>query len=107
MLGRWEGRWISHTNGHNGALRCIIKPATNGLSLAHFRATYLKVARFSYTVPLEVTASDGVWHFRGKEDLGAMAGGVYHYDGSATATNFEATYTSKYDGGVFELHRPE
>jgi hypothetical protein len=107
IAGRWEGRWLSHTNGHNGALRCIIQPETNGFVRARFRATYLKVARFSYTVPLAVTASNGVWHFRGKEDLGVMAGGVYRYTGTASVTNFAAAYTSKYDGGIFQMQRPE
>lgn len=107
MTGRWEGRWSSDVNGHNGALRCIISPVTNDVVRAQFRATYLKVARFSYTVPLQVTASNGVWHFCGEENLGVMAGGVYRYAGAANSTNFNATYTSKHDWGVFRMTRPE
>jgi hypothetical protein len=36
-----------------------------------------------------------------------MAGGVYTYEGSASATNFTSTYNSKYDHGVFQMRRPE
>jgi len=107
ITGRWEGRWISHGNGHIGALRRVIKPETNSISPAHFRATYLKMARFGYSVPLEVSNSNGLWHFQGQEDLGAVAGGVYRYEGFAKAKNFEAIYTSKHDHGVFQMQRAE
>ena len=108
ITGRWEGRWHSDENGHNGALRCIVSHLEgNGGYEAHFRATYLKVARFGYKVSLRVTESNQLWHFTGSEDLGALAGGVYDYAGSASATNFNATYNSKYDHGTFEMRRPD
>ncbi len=34
------------------------------------------------------------------------SGGVYHYDGDATPTNFFSTYKSKYDHGTFQMTRP-
>jgi hypothetical protein len=105
LEGRWEGRWLSDANGHNGNLRCLIT-RTNGTEYAaRFRATYLWVLRFSYTVSLQVEAHDGGWRFRGEEDLGKAAGGLYRYAGTATATNFHSTYDSKYDHGVFEMNR--
>jgi hypothetical protein len=106
VTGRWEGSWLSDVNAHTGKLRCIVTHQTNDLYAARFRATYKKILRFSYTVPLTVNASNDVWHFRGEEDLGALAGGVYRYVGSATTTNFHSTYDSKYDRGIFELQRP-
>lgn len=106
IAGRWEGYWLSDVNAHTGKLRCIITQQTNDIYAARFRATYLKILRFSYTVPLRVAASNQVWQFRGEEDLGVMAGGAYRYEGSATITNFHSTYDSKYDRGVFEMHRP-
>jgi len=105
--GRWEGRWVSDANGHNGKLLCLMSRQTDGQYTAWFRATYLKILRFSYAVTLEVEARDGAWLFRGEEDLGKMAGGVYHYAGNATSTNFHSTYHSKYDHGVFEMYRPD
>jgi hypothetical protein len=105
MEGRWEGHWLSHVNGHTGKLRCILSQEDDTYA-ARFRATYKKILRFSYTVPLQVEQTNGVWHFHGHEDLGKLAGGVYSYEGTATPTNFHSTYNSKYDHGVFEMQRP-
>lgn len=104
MTGRWEGRWISDVNGHHGKLRCIVT-STDENYAARFRATYMHLLHFSYTVPLTISASNEVWQFQGEEDLGAVAGGIYRYLGTATATNFRSTYDSKYDHGKFEMHR--
>jgi hypothetical protein len=106
MNGRWEGYWLSDANAHTGKLRCIVKHQTNEIYLARFRATYLKVLHFGYTAPLQVVRRDGGWQFQGEVDLGLLAGGTYRYEGNATTTNFHSTYSSKYDHGVFEMHRP-
>lgn len=97
---------MSEVNGHNGELRCLISSKTNNEYAARFRATYMGFLNFSYTVPLQVEAHDGGWEFTGEEDLGKMAGGIYHYVGTATPTNFSSTYESKYDHGTFEMSRP-
>lgn len=105
IAGRWEGHWLSDVNAHTGKLRCIVTGETNGICAARFRATYMKVLDFSYTVPLKVEQRDGIWHFQGEEDLGAVAGGIYRYIGSANSTNFHSSYDSQYDHGVFEMRR--
>jgi len=110
--GRWEGRWLSHSNGHTGRLRCLVTPVeTNRFDAkfhavySHSRFTWLSL-RFSYTVRLHSTESvDGVT-FRGEENLGPLAGGIYTYEGDATPARFFSTYRSKYDHGVFEMSRP-
>jgi hypothetical protein len=62
---------------------------------------------FGYTVRMEAQPStnDSV-AFHGSENLGVLAGGVYTYEGNATATSFFSTYKSKYDHGTFEMKRP-
>lgn len=105
LEGRWEGRWLSGANGHNGGLRCLISRQTNDTYAAQFRASYMWVLRFSYTVPLTVESQEGGWRFQGEADLGAAAGGVYHYAGTATRTNFHSTYRSPADHGIFEMNR--
>jgi len=105
--GRWEGHWLSTANEHTGNLRCLITKEADGPYAARFRATYLKVLRFSYIVPLAVTRSNEVWHFHGEANLGKMAGGIYHYEGTTTPTHFHSTYQSKYDHGEFEMTRPK
>jgi len=75
---------------------------------ARFKATYWKILRFSYTVNLHVTREpQGPFNFQGEADLGWWGGGVYHYDGHATPTNFFSTYRSEYDHGTFRMARPE
>lgn len=103
--GRWEGRWLSDANKHSGGLRCLISRQTNDTYSARFRATYQWIFRFSYTVSLTVKPQEGGWSFHGQEDLGALAGGVYHYEGNTTQTNFHSTYRSSADHGIFELKR--
>lgn len=92
-------------NGHEGNLRCLITLKTNATCQARFRATYGKLLRFTYTVPLNLHPHFDGWEFDGEENLGRLAGGVYFYEGRANATNFFSTYRSKYDHGVFEMRR--
>jgi hypothetical protein len=105
IAGRWEGRWLSDLNGHNGKLLCLVSRQPDGDFAARFRATYWGVLRFSYRVTLKVERHDDAWHFRGEENLGKLAGGIYRYSGRASATNFYSTYDSKYDRGVFAMRR--
>jgi len=106
LQGRWQGRWHSDSNGHEGKLRCIVTKLDEGNYQARFHAKYLKVLSFGYTVPLKIERSGDLFNFRGEANLGRLAGGVYHYDGHADTTNFFATYTSKYDHGTFQMVRP-
>lgn len=105
--GRWEGSWISDVNGHNGKLRCLLTHEEGGRYRARFRATYWKVLRFSYAVPLAFHQHDTGWEFNGEANLGKLAGGDYYYEGRASLTNLHSTYRSKHDRGRFELRRPE
>ena len=105
--GRWEGSWISDVNSHHGKLRCLMTHEEGDRYRARFWATYWKVFRFTYAVPLEFQAHDIGWEFNGEANLGRLAGGVYYYEGRATLTNLHSTYRSKYDHGRFELRRPE
>lgn len=106
LAGRWEGSWRSDVNGHQGRLRCLITPQTDDVFEARFHATYLKVLRFGYTVPLTAQFTNDAWHFQGEADLGKMAGGVFHYAGTATNQRFHSTYRSRSDHGTFEMQRP-
>jgi hypothetical protein len=102
--GRWEGQWISDVNGHHGKLRCIVNKEGD-IYQARFHAKYKKILSFGYTVPLKAEASDNDYKFSGEADLGSLAGGIYHYEGNADATNFFSTYSSKYDHGKFQMQK--
>jgi len=108
MEGRWEGTWNSEATGHHERLRCLITHRTNDVYLANFQAKYKKVFvwTFSYGVDLTVKPEDDGFQFQGEEDLGALAGGIYRYEGHATSTNFYSTYRSPYDRGTFQMKRP-
>jgi hypothetical protein len=106
LTGRWEGRWTSDYNGHNGKLRCLISQDSDARYAARFRASYLGVLRFEYTVPLQVTQESNRWTFQGEADLGKLAGGVYHYDGAITdGTNFHSSYRAEVDHGFFQMQK--
>ena len=107
ISGPWDGRWVSGKNGHTGRLRCVMTPAGEGKYLAHFHATYWKILRVAYEVPFTATNQGPQFSFSGTSDLGKLAGGTYTYEGTATPSQFDATYRCKYDHGRFEMKRPE
>jgi len=107
LTGPWEGTWTSDTNGHNGKLRAIITKQPDGQFEFHYWAQWQKVLSGSFKENYPVEAKkDGSFTFQGEKDLGKL-GGKFSHQGSATATNFKATYDSEMgDKGVFELQRP-
>lgn len=100
---RWDGRWMSERNGHNGKLRCLLTPQENDIYAARFRARYFKIFSFEYTVPLQMIPMTNGWKFIGSENLSLLAGGVYHYAGTIVGTNFYSTYRASVDHGFFEM----
>ena len=107
ISGPWEGLWQSEANGHNGKLRCLVTKVNDTTYDARYRAKYKKIFSFGYTVPLRVQKTGDTYTFKGEADLGKLAGGIYTYDGKASATNFTSTYNSKYDHGDFRMIRPK
>jgi hypothetical protein len=107
LQGRWDGMWKSDLGHGQGNLKAIIVPAKNRDTFsATFKATYWKVMTGEYTVEMTgLEQPDGKVKFHGTKDLGAMAGGLYTYDGWADAESFEATYASKHDRGTFKMKR--
>lgn len=106
LQGSWQGVWASDVTGHTDKLRCLISAKQDGTYKARFKANYKKVFTFGYTVPLTVTPTGTNYAFRGEANLGWMAGGMYYYSGCADATNFNSTYSNRYDHGSFRMGRP-
>jgi hypothetical protein len=104
--GRWEGMWVSDSNKHNGKLRCLLIQQGQNKYEARFHAKYKKILSFGYTASFIGTMTNDVFHFSGTADLGALAGGIYRYNGTVSPTNFFSTYDSKYDDGTFSMRRP-
>lgn len=107
LVGRWKGFWKSSSTGHGGDLRCIIDRRAEGRYDARFHATYGEwwTSTFEYTVLMEAERSGESWKLEGSEDLGWMAGGVYHYRGKIEGDTFECDYSAEEDRGVFRLTR--
>jgi hypothetical protein len=102
--GRWAGEWKSTRRTHHDRLECVLTKEKPAHYTADFHAHWHGLSS-SYTVGLAGTpARDGL-QIRGQQDLGALQGGVYKYDGVVTPTTFRVHYDSRYDTGVFELHR--
>jgi len=72
---------------------------------ARFHANFWIFA-YNYSVPLKVLEHAERFDFAGDAKLPGWAGGLYHYEGTASATNFFSTYRSKSDHGTFQMHRP-
>lgn len=107
LAGRWEGKWVSEQNGHTGKLRAILTRVDESHYRADFDAMFFAVLRAGYSISLTAKPqAEGTISFEGKENLGALAGGVYRYNGSANGEAFHATYTASVDRGTFEMKRP-
>lgn len=107
LEGRWEGSWRSEHNGHEGGLRCMISRGEGEEYPARFKATYGKIFRFGYSMVFHAEKKGDRWEFRGEEDLGWLAGGVYRYHGWATDSQLEARYEARKDHGVYQMTRVE
>ena len=111
LLGAWEGTWRSEATGHTGTLRAIVTapPAESTPSRYTFRyePVWKQVLRVALTAEHEAKrkGSQGPWILSGEKDLGLL-GGVYRFTGTATPTDFRASYASRVDHGVFEMKRP-
>jgi hypothetical protein len=106
IQGRWTGTWVSEVNGHTDGLRCVITKREDGIYKARFLARYHKVLSIGSVVPLKVQVANNEFTFTGDKGLGWLKGGMYHYEGRATATNYFSTYSCKYDHGTFQMGRP-
>jgi hypothetical protein len=103
--GRWQGEWISEVNGHRGELRGIFSKTSDTQYNASFCAVFAKVLKVAYTAPLHGKRVGGTVELEGQTDIGRLAGGIYHYKGQATASDFHCTYRCSYDHGTFTMKR--
>jgi hypothetical protein len=106
IAGQWQGRWRSDKDDHTGDLKCIVTKLDGDRYCAYFVATYWKIFKFAYEAELSGKSDGNAVHLYGEQNLGALAGGIYKYDGTATSTDFNCKYSSKYDYGKFIMTRP-
>ncbi len=103
IQGRWLGEWISEENGHRGELKCVLTKIATDKYNAHFYAVFAKMLRVCYSVQLHGGQAGEKVELEGEADLGRLAGGVYHYKGHATPSEFQCAYRCAYDHGAFQM----
>jgi len=106
---RWEGSWRSAWNGHSGGLRGLLWRVDEQHLHIWFLSTYARILSFEHATLFHLTPrADGSFTLAGQQDLGALAGGVYRYEGTLDDQHFEAHYTAENgDHGTFELRSAE
>ena len=115
VVGKWEGSWRSEAEHGGGSMRAIVVAAEAPSSAsgrvamrcsATFKSTFWSVFSGTNTVDIIATPDgNGRMTFHGSKDLGILSGGVYTYDGWASESAMESTYSSSADHGVFKLRR--
>jgi len=95
MAGCWEGHWHSDRSGRSGSLRAIVTRQGEGEYIAHFHATCFRMLPAEFELPLLVTDAGLVYSFEGEASRGLLPSRVYTYRGTATSSDFQATYQAE------------
>ena len=107
VLGRWQGRWHSDDNQHEGDLRAIITRPTDapaGTYHARYHATWA-IFTGEFESQLVGQSTEGVYTFTTDQDLGMF--GQFSAQGTADGQLFNATFeAAKGDHGTFKMTRP-
>ncbi len=109
--GQWAGHWTSDRrhfpNGkpESGDLKLVISKEDTYRWLTYVRANWL-VFRTDYKTFLYGQQHENRLVLHGQEDVAAIFGGPYRYNGTVTPTKFTLRYSSPYDEGTVELVRP-
>jgi hypothetical protein len=108
ITGAWLGTWRSEVNGHHGELRCVVASEDHKSDnyRFHYHAVYGNFLTAAYVVTEQAERRGSQFKIHGEHDLGYLAGGIYHYEGTATIGEMHSTYRCPADHGVFELKRP-
>ena len=104
LSGKWAGYWVSDKNGHTGPLKATFAPQGADAYRVTYRGRFAKVIPFRYSTTMDVVGTgDGVVLLSAEKRLGPM--GTFRTTATASATNFDATFTSRRDSGRFVLRK--
>lgn len=105
LSGKWpSGYWVSDTNGHTGPLKAKFKQLDCDTYKVTFRGRFAAVIPFRYSTTMDVVgAGAGVAVLTAEKRLGPF--GTFRMTATATATTFDANFTSRRDSGRFVLRR--
>jgi hypothetical protein len=104
LSGQWSGHWLSDTNGHTGPLYARFRQVNAETYRVAFHGRFAKVVPFWYTTKLHVdgTSADAV-QLSARQQLPLL--GSYQTSAVATASSFDASFSSRKDSGRFVLSR--
>jgi hypothetical protein len=102
--GRWHGGWRSCTNGHKGNLNAQFFRLDSNHVKAKFKGTFAKVIPFRYRPVLDIVHEEpGLMVLQGNKKLPLV--GNFQYNATITGNQFNATYRSRRDQGVWQMKR--
>lgn len=105
LSGRWSGYWVSETNGHTGPLHGKFTQLDDETYRVRFHGRFARVIPFWYATKLHVAgASDDVAILTASQNLGPFFG-TFRMTATATATSFDAGFSSRSENGRFVLSR--
>lgn len=108
LSGAWEGSWHSEATGHKGKLKAIISkpdPAHPKDRTVRYWASWKTVLRATFATQHTFTPQGQHYLLTGYHQMPGWVGGQYTYGGTATSSEFKATYRSSLDHGTFEMRR--
>lgn len=104
LSGTWSGTWNSERGRHHGPMTATLCRLDEQSYAATFRGRFFRIMPFQYSTVLNVDEDGDVVKLSGSSYLGRLFG-TFSFEATATATNFDATYTSCKDWGRFCLER--
>lgn len=105
LTGRWSGYWVSEKSGHTGPLHGKFVQLDDETYRVRFHGRFAKIIPFAYSTKMHVAGtSDDVVALTANQNLGPFLG-TFQTSATATATFFDASFTSRGDSGRFVLTR--
>jgi hypothetical protein len=104
LSGCWSGRWQSCTTPHNGPLQAEFVRLDQSHYEVFFNGRFFKLLPFRYSVVMIAIEQDGAVSLSGSQFLGRMFG-RFTFQATASECEFNATYSSCKDHGLFTLTR--
>jgi hypothetical protein len=105
LAGKWSGYWVSEKNGHMGPLQGTFTRLDEDTYRVRYRGRFAKIVPFFYSTKMHVagTSEDAVF-LTASQNLGPFLG-TFRTNATATATSFDAGFSSRGDSGRFVLTR--
>ena len=104
LAGRWSGYWVSEESGHNGPLHARFIPLDDQTYRVRYHGRFARIIPFIYSTKMIIAgATDEAVLLTASEKLPLF--GSFQTSALATATSFDANFSSRGDAGRFVLTR--